>query len=214
MTHISHLLEDIYGHQVIGFHRTNKAGMANLTSGHFFLSSSEGTYGPGIYLTYDFESQQTLYMIDNYGEYIIKCRVFMNNFLILDPPIAQRIYGDNWHWISQLEYFLRQMPPSSQFNVRRELGHVKAEGYPTYTSGLARILLSVFRKNLSKYLGVSGLVFTGRQDGHVIVTYDSNAVTPLSWIHAPNIMKNILPNTLEWHSVSSIAKDTLLYSLR
>ena len=208
---LTNLLEAVYGHQVIAFHRTDETGLYHLENGQSFLPSPTGTYGPGIYLTSDFESQQTPYMIENYGDYIIKCRVFMQDFLILDPPIATQVYGNNWQWTTQVEHFLQKTGPSTpRMNVKRDISLMNVKDYPHYTSSLARVLLSVFRQNLHIYLGVNGLVFTGRSDGKVIVVYNKRYVTPMSWIHAPQIMYTPPSN---WQPVSAIARETLLPSL-
>jgi hypothetical protein len=198
---IQALLESIFGRQSIGYHRTNQRGMVSLTQkGRPFADVFGGLYGPGIYLTYDINSQQHDRMIQMYGEYVIKARVIIDNFLIFDYDQARKIYGPRYDLADQLEILgwprreqeenvklSRIVIPTRYANERRG-----------YTSDIAKEFYNEFlAKNRRK---VRGLIFNGRQDGRVIVAYDTHAVTPISYAYMPEKTSRIIFKPVEQYA--------------
>lgn len=93
------IVEEIEGHNAVCYHRTNSVEVIQAIGAEGFKIGQDtaATYGRGVYMTYDFRSQQRDRMIETYGDYIIHCQVDLRGFMILDSVVARGVYGDDWH---------------------------------------------------------------------------------------------------------------------
>lgn len=129
-------------------------------------SGSGALYGKGLYTVYDLD--KTLTSKGEYGKYIYKFGVHLNGFVSFDPVITKLIYksalapADQAREAGYDDYIIEML---------EALPHEKGK----YTSETA-LKASVFLKGQ-----VKGIVFTGKQDGHVALIYDVGTVVPLSW---------------------------------
>ena len=87
------LFERVLGKLAIAYHRTHNIKGTKEIGTTGFKVGKGNTYGTGIYLTYQFEDQQDERMKKTYGPFIIRCKVNLDGFLILDADIAKIVYG-------------------------------------------------------------------------------------------------------------------------
>jgi hypothetical protein len=196
--------EEIYGKLATAYHRTNAGGMKALMRGQIYKDPRSTMYGPGVYMTYDLESQLNPRMVSIYGNYLIKNRVNLENFLIFDKNIIQRVYGVR-DFSEQMRRIFKTPPemwnsvfdPSFAAILRQHM----VENYPQYTSEVARKMVQFHITWLRR--NTRGIVFTGKQDGRVIVAFDPKSVTPMSYVLNKENSK-----TFNWKLVKEWARET------
>lgn len=239
-----YLIEEIYGHQAIVYHRTGSQDeyrnillqaideiehydsesdqdkmfrafsvIQNIVTHGFVTSHSNAgkMYGDGVYCTYDFESQirevgNKNNMEVNYGNIVIKSKLNLTNFLILDYQVARKVYGEKHTLRDQCEKLgltkvLADLDkPNSP--IAKELAEYadledalysnspgESVQYPT--SDIALTLYHSYFLNMK----VSGVIFTGSHDGHVAVVYNTKLLVPYSFCITDNeqIVLNWVP---------------------
>ena len=189
------LNEDITSGKVIVYHRTGKEGAIEGVSADGYTVGKGAMYGVGVYTTYDLESQLKPNM-QQYGNIIIESKVLsMDKFLIFDYDIAKKIYGNvNYTLDNQLRLILgKDWNKFKDDNSLKEL--IEKVTLVQYTAEVAKVFYDKFENTILKYF--RGLVFTGEQDGKVLVSYDRKNVEPLrytideaeTWVNIMN--KNI-----------------------
>ena len=165
------LLEEVYGAQAVVYHGTKadpRALIDALLSDKFTQGAGSGAmYGMGLYTVYDLKGTQTEKGV--YGDHVIKLKVNLYGYIIFDPDVALKVYK-------------RPLTPKQQAEevgysetVVEALKSVKPPRGDTFTSESA---LSVYK---SLQYEVKGLVFTGRNDGRVVVVYDPTTAVPMAW---------------------------------
>jgi hypothetical protein len=165
------LLEEVYGAQAVVYHGT-KADPQKLISAllndEFRPGEGAGSmYGKGLYAVYDPKGAQT--MTGGYGNYIIKLKVNLYGYIIFDSDTAQKVYGSALTPVEQAQ----KLGYSSI--TLKELKGLRSDISGKYTSNAA---LEVHKSLRSE---VKGLVFTGRNDGRVVVVYDPTTIVPVAW---------------------------------
>ena len=175
------LKEDITSGSVIVYHRTGK-GVNNPVKGiaaDGYRVGEGNTYGAGVYTTYNLESQLTNYHRKTYGPIIIESKVLsMKDFLIFDYDVAKIIYGNkNYTLDKQLQIIL-----GKELNNYKDDDNLKSLisklNDIEYNSNIAED----FYKNYSDIiLKLRGIVFTGRSDGNVLVSYDRKNIEPIRY---------------------------------
>lgn len=117
------ITEDVYGKLATVFHRTPKLeNVKNIAKNGFDLdlwgksggrtidgSRTKGPRGEGIYATFTLPSQFKNRVRTNmsiYGNFIIKCLVNLDSFIVFDKEMAQKVHGTNWQIKDQLEHVL------------------------------------------------------------------------------------------------------------
>jgi hypothetical protein len=190
------IFEEVFGNLAIGYHRTNSLDNINEIVVSGFIAGKGDTYGPGVYMTYDLQSQLNSYMISNYGEYIIKNKVNLNNYLIFDENVARTVYGKDWQIEKQL----------NKFGFKPE--QIKAITYDkiTNTSGTeienAPTSLYAHRVYQFKNKNINGLIFTGRADGKVIVSYNISSIKPYQYAKVDYSLITS-KKEIEWHKIEN-----------
>ena len=165
------LLEEVYGAQAVVYHGT-RADPQELISAilrdEFKPGEGAGSmYGEGLYTVYDFKGTKT--EKGEYGDHVIKLKVNLYGYIIFDPDIALKVYKKPLTPAQQAEEV------GYSETVIKALGGVKLPRDGVFTSDSA---LSVYK---SLQYEVKGLVFTGRNDGHVAVVYDPTTAVPMAW---------------------------------
>jgi hypothetical protein len=167
------LKEDIKHNLIWVYHRTKTHPDEHaLTQGLFNKDVNErATYGKGLYTTFDIESQQGPNMKATYGPYILRLKVNIEKYCILDPDVFEILHPqktqsriqhrDFWKYVYSLKL---NIPPPSQ--------NEDDFGKPFYGSDLAYRNHETIRK-----LGFSGIIFNGRQDGKVTVIWKPETLT-------------------------------------
>ena len=165
------LLEEVYGAQATVYHGTKSDPLAlidALLKDEFVPGRGDGSlYGKGLYTVY--EEIGTPTMTGAYGDHVIKLKVNLYGYIIFDPRIALKVYK-------------RPLAPAEQ---AEEFGYndtvinaLKSVKFPRPGHFTSRSALSVY-KSIQHY--VKGLVFTGENDGPVVVVYDPTTTVPMSW---------------------------------
>jgi hypothetical protein len=165
------LVEKIVGNTGWVYHRTknNPEESDIVTQGIKPSTNQSAMYGKGLYCCYDLDQQLQPNMI-KYGNYILKGKIDLNGFAILDSEI----------------YWLANPKGNFESHLRKIGTHieiVKAES--PYTSTIAE---KIWKK--CKESGYNGIIFTGRSDGKVAVIWNRRHFIPnmytrdnaLTWI--------------------------------
>ena len=165
------LLEEVYGAQAVVYHGT-KADPQKLISAllndEFRPGEGAGSmYGKGLYTVYDPEGAQT--MTGGYGKSVIKLKVNLYGYIIFDSDTAQKVYGSALTPVEQVQKLGYSAP------VVQTLRNLNIKKLDDYTSDAA---LEAYKSIQDE---VKGIVFTGRNDGRVVVIYDPTTVVPVAW---------------------------------
>jgi hypothetical protein len=171
------LFEDIYGNKAIVYHRTQVEDLINKVYTSGFKPGFGNLYGDGFYSTYELESQLKQKM-KSYGDIIVKFMInSLNRFLILDysefikSPVSKKINTNQNDFIyDQMKYF--NFDQFSKF--KKDNFNQKQE-----SSDIAYLIYSKYITVIDKF--IDGIIFTGRQDGKVLVCYNTDLIIPLSF---------------------------------
>jgi len=186
------LNEDITSGSVIVYHRTGKKGnpLKGITADGYRVGGGD-KYGVGVYTTYNLESQLKDNMKRLYGSIIIESKVLsMKDFLIFDYDIAKRIYGNkNYTLDKQLQLILgKDLYKYKDDNDLKDL--ISQLNNIEYTSEISDKFYKKYPEIISN---LRGLVFTGRTDGNVLVSYDRKNVEPIRYtIDEGETWKNLI----------------------
>jgi hypothetical protein len=158
------------------FHRTSVSDLVNKVYTEGFKPGFGAFYGKGFYATYELESQQRDKM-KKYGGIIVKFAVPIENFFIFD--YGEFVKSPNFQKLGRpsIENFLQVQV--KHFNIqgleKRYFSRIKNT---TYTSKLALL----YYQNIPNFTKLcQGTIFSGEQDGHVLVAYDTQIIMPLSY---------------------------------
>jgi hypothetical protein len=168
--------EKIYGNMATVFHRTSVSDLVNKVYTEGFKPGDGAMYGEGFYATYELESQQKENM-KTYGNIIVKFAVPIENFLIFD--YSEFIKSPNFKKLGHPS--IKDFLPL-QFNLFKIKG-TENDGFSAiakivYTSDIAHSYVKSI-PNFTKLC--QGIIFTGRNDGRVLVAYDTTILMPLSY---------------------------------
>lgn len=184
--------EEVYGGAAIGYHRTKNVNLATEIGKSGFRAGGGNTYGTGIYLTYSFEDQQEERMKSLYGPYIVRSKVNIAQFLIFDEDIAGKVHGKNSSIEKQFAMF---GIPEEKLKDIRYYDYWHDDQERLITSKQAKIISSwATSKNIP--IRYRGMIFTGEQDGQVIVAYSPRDVIPFSFCRAVDLKKSF--SQLRW----------------
>jgi hypothetical protein len=175
--------EEITSGNVTVYHRTGRkygdSSVKGIAADGYTVGGG-ALYGVGVYTTYDLESQLDDYLRNSYGNIIIESKVLsLDKFLIFDYDIAKKIYGNvNYTLDNQLRLILGSNWKYFKDNdIIKEL--IEKVTVVEYTSDVADTFYKNFTSTIVKSL--RGLIFTGRNDGKVLVSYDRKNVEPLRY---------------------------------
>jgi hypothetical protein len=179
------LNEDITASRMIVYHRTGKKTgfnpSKNIADVGYNIGKG-GFYGYGVYTTYDLESQLNDGMRNTYGNIIIESKILdMSKFLIFNYDIAKKIYKSKYQFGYQLKQILgkKEWLKYKNNNVIKYIHNTLDEGNIKYTSILAEDFYISFRDSILRKL--NGMIFTGENDGNVLVVYNRRNIEPLRY---------------------------------
>jgi hypothetical protein len=179
------LNEDITASRMIVYHRTGKKTGFNPSKNIADIGYNIGKgdyYGYGVYTTYDLESQLNNNMRNIYGNIIIESKILdISKFLIFNYDIAKKIYKSRYQFRDQLEQILGKKEWLNYKNNHtiKDIHYTLDEGNVEYTSKLARDFSKLFRDSILRKL--NGMIFTGENDGNVLVVYNRRNIEPLRY---------------------------------
>lgn len=172
------LIERIVGNAGWVYHRTkeNPEDSEILTKGIRPSSNLSALYGKGLYTCYDFD-QQLKSDMKKYGRYILKGKVDLNGFAILDEDIY-RIANPRGDFEKHLK------------EIGTNLIEAKDRSILPYTSRIAQRIWKKCKQN-----GYNGIIFTGETDGKVAVIWNRRNFIPYQYTEDEGeTWKKINPN--------------------
>ena len=181
---LNRLNEDITAGRMIVYHRTGKKGFnpsKNIADTGYIVSTG-AAYGYGVYTTYDLESQMGDNMKNNYGPIIIESQILdTSKFLIFNYDIAKKIYKSRYRFRDQLKQILgkKEWLKYKDNSIIKNIDYRLDEGNIKYTSVLARDFYLNLEDSILQKL--NGMIFTGGNDGNVLVSYNRRNIEPLRY---------------------------------
>ena len=170
--------EAIYGNMATVFHRTSISDLVNKIFDSGFKPGDGDMYGRGFYSTYELKSQFGSNMEGNYGPIIVKFACPISTFFIFDydefkkSPNFKKLNGPSKNEFLKAQFEFFKMDYS---NFSFEKAH-----YSKFTSETAYWCT----KNIPNFKKLcEGIIFTGRRDGKVLVSYNTKLIYPLSYTY-------------------------------
>jgi hypothetical protein len=170
----------------IAYHRTRYDHVRGIIEDGF-ITGYGSLYGEGWYFTYDLKSQENSSMTRRYGDTLIKAKINPKNLLIFDYNISKEIFGKKYTLKDQL---------IEHYKIYRDIIHIPRDLFEMsenlektfqQQSYSAHIAYHWFVKNYvdsqgqCKIKDVRGIVFTGNQDGNVLVSYSYETAIPFEF---------------------------------
>ncbi len=182
---IKNYKEKIYGNMATVFHRTSVSDLINEIYTNGFKPGSGDMYGKGFYSTYDIESQERSNMSLIYGNIVVKFAVPIKDFFIFDFKEFKKSpywkdFSKKYPKGDEVEAIIYQI---QKYNLDLSLiNYVKQHAnklimHSKPTSDMALFFYN--ESNIAKK--VKGIIFTGRRDGKVLVSYDTDIIIPISY---------------------------------
>ena len=170
------LVEKIVGNTGWVYHRTkeNPEGSEILTHGIKPSSNQSAMYGKGLYCCYDLD-QQLKPNMEKYGDYILKGKIDLNGFAILDEDVF-RLANPRGNF----EEHLKKIGTDIE-----DVRNVSSFFHP-YTSTIAQ---KIWRS--CKQRGYNGIIFTGETDGKVAVIWNRRNFIPYQYSEDGNNWKRL-----------------------
>jgi hypothetical protein len=181
---LNKLNEDITAGRMIVYHRTGKKGFnpsKNIANVGYIVSDG-AHYGYGVYTTYDLESQMGDNMKNNYGNIIIESQIIdTSKFLIFNYDIAKKIYKSRYRFIDQLKQILgkKEWLKYKDNSIIKNIDYRLEQENIVYTSNIALDFYGSFKDSILQKL--NGMIFTGGNDGNVLVSYNRRNIEPLRY---------------------------------
>lgn len=171
--------EELSSKYIVAYHRTRKEdNIKTIASQGFFLN--EGSHGNGIYFTTDYESSNKSNNIINYGEFLIKSKVSLNNVIDVTKT-SEEIKND-----------------LLAITAKTKLADLLFEDIKNiFKFGIEPTILSPDSvERLKKY--VAGVKYQNMRDGNCLIIYRKENAIPIQFAHVPSPTseKNIL-----WQSI-------------
>jgi hypothetical protein len=212
---ITSIFEEIYGKLAIGYHRTDEGGLEALSKGKPYnlgKMSHGRVFGDGIYMTYDLKTQSDLEMFV-FGNYLIKNKVNLEKYLILDYDVMKKVYrvntvGEQLEKIFRLPRYMWDRVLGPRIVEKIKVYDSPSSRY-TYTGDLAQTFSDEPQVRRWIRNNTRGMIFKEsptKGEGNVIMAFDPKSVTPIGWAYANSPSTTLNAKFLP---VNSIAKETL-----
>lgn len=168
---------DLNGTTLTVYHRTKSNDIANAICDIGFAAGGGAMYGKGIYSTYDLKSSLRNSNMQAYGGEVVKAEVDISGFVICDYDLAKQIYGQNYKLIDQIKAL--NLDRRANLDMGRIANWSEELEKGGWTSDIACPLSHKIVNS-----GARGIIFTGRNDGKVCVSFREINVTPLehAWV--------------------------------
>lgn len=191
--------EEITGGSIVVYHRTRltKDNLKLLNNG--FVPGDGQMYGRGLYSTYELKDQFNPNM-DGYGSTIVKFQVTdTSKILVLDESEQRKLFGKPVSLLDQMKKILKGSFNSfykvNKDNIQESIKLLEDKN--KLTSEAAYYLSSYIRKF---QLIFDGLVFTGRNDGRVLVLFETTLASPLQYVDTRGLNTG---DKFEWTSLKT-----------
>lgn len=177
---------DLKGNSLTVYHRTKDQDIAGNICSIGFMSGLGAAYGRGIYTTYDLKSSLRNYNLTTYGRQLVKASVDIYGFLIFDYDLSKQIYGNNYRIVDQIKNIIgEEKVLNSSLNKKSQWDDLEKASDQLFsvkwTSDIASRISNRYKLDST---GLNGIIFTGRNDGRVCLSYKEILVVPMShaWI--------------------------------
>ena len=191
--------EEITGGSIIVYHRTKltKENYKLLNNG--FVPGDGQMYGRGLYSTYELKDQFNSNM-EGYGSTIIKFQVTdTSKILILDESEQLKVFGKRIGLLDQIKKILKGgfngFYKENKIAIQESIKLLEDKN--RLTSEAAYYLSTNVRKF---QLLFDGLVFTGRNDGRVLVLFETTLASPLQYVDTRGLQQG---DKFEWTSLKN-----------
>lgn len=191
--------EEITGGSIVVYHRTKltKENYKLLNNG--FVPGDGQMYGRGLYSTYELKDQFNSNM-EGYGSTIIKFQVTdTSKILILDESEQLKAFGKRIGLLDQIKKILKGgfngFYKENKIAIQESIKLLEDKN--RLTSEAAYYLSTNVRKF---QLLFDGLVFTGRNDGRVLVLFETTLASPLQYVDTRGLQQG---DKFEWTSLKN-----------
>jgi len=172
------ILEEVYGNIVIAYHRTPVEDIIDKVYDTGWKPAGGDLYGKGFYGTFTLESQLRSEM-HKYGQVIGKFRIDINNFVIFEWDIFEKIKMREYPKANEDNFIELQLRKYGIIETQEDIDFLNWEiDSSNYSSYIAKIY---FNNEEYKADHVDGIIFHGRHDGDVIVCFDLSLIHPLGY---------------------------------
>ena len=175
------MTETVYGNVATVYHRTKSEDIVNLikSDGFKFGGNVGWLYGPGVYTVYDLDSTiDNNFAIKNYGDYIIKNKLKVVDFLIFDPVEAKKVYGPNYKLQDQWELITNGKNVKNNDKIVSFLTSINDNPTKMTSDMVQSFISNMNMSDITPY--INGLIFTGVHDGKVAIVFDRTLLTPMA----------------------------------
>jgi len=202
------LTEEVFGSQAFVYHGSDVGPKILIPAllDNKFKAGTRDMYGKGLYTVYSNDIYQPTFE-GTYGDYVYKLKVNLHGFVIFDKDICTKVYGKPMSVNQQLLH-LGEKTLAKKYEDYENWNHVpgSSDEWGDHSSDLAAMMAT----ELSRV--VKGIVFTGRQDGHVCVIYDTAGVVPVAWgwhdqTYLKKVDKDLLKPALQRSAAHEFEKD-------
>lgn len=189
------LLEQVFGNQAFVYHGSPlppEQFTEIIETNTFNPGGGAGAmYGKGLYSVYDILQTGTSH--GRYGKYIYKLKVNLNGFLIFDTDICEKVHGKPMSLKTQLfdmglqkvyntikkDWPSLSLVPDLKNKADPEMTFEYFFDRDWITLGYTSVLAVAIRDYIMNK--VSGIVFTGHNDGKVCLIYDPSVVVVIGY---------------------------------
>jgi len=184
------LQEEVFGAQAFVYHGSSMIPskfIEMFSSGQFSPGAGAGAmYGKGLYTVYELENSPT--SKGNYGDFVYKLKVNLNEFISFDNDVTKKIYKKDMSPGEQARHLGLDAIGKRLDKTMKDVGDVE------YTSAYAL--------RASKYLSgnVKGIIFTGKHDGKVAILYDADSAIITS---SKFVYQDMTRDPKEWKRIST-----------
>ena len=197
---LNDVMEKAYGKIAVVYTRIwSDFHLKNLVSSGFKKPHNYDDYGRGIYACYNFASQQRKKMVTVGGEYVVKAKLNLDGFIILDYKIAKIVYKDKYNIIDQIVGIsnrITNLDYTELNQIHKKLKNLKNK---TVTEDLAK---KIVKSKFKKYC--RGIVFNHHYDGIVAYVYNPETLIPISYIESKGInLKKKNSSNFKWMDIKN-----------
>jgi len=201
---------------ILAYHRTKSVrNIHHIMHDQFntTLARTGQLYGAGLYSSYTLKAQQTKRMRTTYGNYLLRMAVDLSNYLILDDLLIAKLGKDS----ITAQFIVKGIDlRSKEFSsLNTFIGYLHYTRSSRFINRFASQPFSTFiSADLAKYITshdtytplirnlFDGIVFTGRQDGTTIVSYNLSSVRFLDYAryNAIDVASGMQPLWRNWRA--------------
>lgn len=196
------LLEDIAGKLGFVYHRTPAVKNVKSIEKNGFQVGNGAHYGHGIYFTYDLKSQLRKDM-SRYGNTMLKMKLKLDKFIILDKYIAQKVYGKYYKLSDQMKILEFPVNDTTKKIIEDAEKSIEKHNERSHFGGFARDLYKSNENTIMKYC--NGLMYYGgHNDGNAGVVFRTELI---QLVASANVRGVYDVNKIEWKPVKKLASN-------